>query len=148
MDFDIQRIGIRYSLTWEGVSIVWRLWQKLDNGDSQGWQRILYNPFYIIHVRDWWLPIAGYDGGSQVLCNSFKEEIEEELIDARFLVNTYKLWQQLKIHLSQQTCQRTHGHNWVSLVLMVIEYLQRVSKRKFFIKRPLSQDLPHIIATV
>ncbi len=53
MYFDIKRIGISHSLTCVGVTIVWRLWQKLDNGDSQGWQRILYNPFYIIHVLDW-----------------------------------------------------------------------------------------------
>ncbi len=32
--------------------MVWRLWQKLDNGDLHGRQRIIFYPFYIIHVRD------------------------------------------------------------------------------------------------
>ncbi len=35
------------------VAIVLRLMQMLDNGDLQWRQRILYNGFYKIHVRDW-----------------------------------------------------------------------------------------------
>ncbi len=65
MDFDIQRIGTSYSLTWVGCTIVWRLWPNLDNGDLQGRQRILYNPRagLLISSKRYFLTLKWQKGG-------------------------------------------------------------------------------------
>ncbi len=85
MDFDIQQIGISYSLTYVGVTIVWRLWQKLDNGDSQGWQRILYYPFYIIHVRDWCMQIHTHGFWNPGRCNIIHTWRSEGSVNSKYI---------------------------------------------------------------